>query len=547
MPQSAWTPVDEKASAWKPVAESPAAAPQGFLGSFSDASGLTGIGNAISHPIDTIMGIPSAIAGEAKRSAGELKTAWNTPRELSGKNITSAIDHTLYAIPVVGGSLKMADEQAAAGNYAGAAGTASGMVAGLAAPKILKEGIPVAAQAVGGTMANVGKAATESGLDRISKTVGALQKDFDKGHNLGRGYMEAGMGTSSSMRSIAVKASDALDDVGNKIGNAYSQAQGVNIPVNDVIDSLAKPLRAAHDMESGFGGSGSTTVLEDYAKRLKPELSKAYARGGFTPSELFDLKQKLTKNINWKSTSDIESKLNNVREAQYGGLTDLLNDAVPEVKPLNQAYGDLKTLQKRASLRADTQSSPLTNFKEKGIITSAGVGIGAMMGGPTGAVVGGAAGLAADSMPFKTATASGLFRGGTALSAASSSVGAITTPAILPSVAAGAYALVDKGENKYSDNNSNVDQISPPALNQEGNTAVATTLKGSSKWADLGAAKLSDHISRSGASDINAADIEALSKTPQGKQLLVNASDLNPGSAAMKNLVKQIKQFNQPK
>jgi hypothetical protein len=39
---------------------------------------------------------------------------------------------------------------------------------------------------------------------------------------------------------------------------------------------------------------------------------------------------------------------------------------------------------------------------------------------------------------------------------------------------------------------------------------------------------------------VSASDIDALGQTAKGKQLLVIASDLTPGSAAMKNVVRQI-------
>jgi hypothetical protein len=64
--------------------------------------------------------------------------------------------------------------------------------------------------------------------------------------------------------------------------------------------------------------------------------------------------------------------------------------------------------------------------------------------------------------------------------------------------------------------------------------------KGQDRWAELGAAKLADHLSRETKSEISADDIAALKRTPQGQQLLIQASDLDPGSTAMRNLVKQI-------
>lgn len=64
---------------------------------------------------------------------------------------------------------------------------------------------------------------------------------------------------------------------------------------------------------------------------------------------------------------------------------------------------------------------------------------------------------------------------------------------------------------------------------------------GEAAWANLGAGKLHDHIERLGdKSPITDDQVDALQGTPEGRYLLVQASDLAPGSAAMNNLVKSI-------
>jgi hypothetical protein len=87
-----------------------------------------------------------------------------------------------------------------------------------------------------------------------------------------------------------------------------------------------------------------------------------------------------------------------------------------------------------------------------------------------------------------------------------------------------------------------------PAVSRAVVPAAVVAVKGQDRWASLGAAKLADHIERMGdKAEISAEDVDALSKTPQGKQLLIQASDLEPGSAAMRNLVKQIQQVQAAK
>jgi hypothetical protein len=64
-------------------------------------------------------------------------------------------------------------------------------------------------------------------------------------------------------------------------------------------------------------------------------------------------------------------------------------------------------------------------------------------------------------------------------------------------------------------------------------TPDAPKLTGKALWAQNGAQKMATH-------GVSASDIDALAKTPAGKQLLVIASGLSPGSPAMKSLAAQI-------
>jgi hypothetical protein len=429
---------------------------RGLLGSFADASGISGLGSMLSnpHPIDNALQMGQGLVQFGKQSVQNVKDAASA---VAKDGLTLETRRKLgKAVPILGPGLAAAQEQQDAGNTSGAIGTLLGTVAGIAGPKAafeLKEAAPAlvesAATKTSSALQTAGEGAQDFAVKRINKTVGSLQKDFEHGANPGRQYLKSGFGASASMDSIATKADNAISDVGKRIGEAYEKASEntpVNppegqyhqpqigpgaqnslpgavakprIPVQAVFDAIAAPLKNAHDLEAGFGGSGNTGPLVDYANRLAPELDKASARGGFTPKELFDLKQKLTKNINWKSTSDLETKLNNVREAQYSAISSILDDAVPGVKELNRAYGDLINLRKRAQLRASTGSAPLTNFKEQSLAAGAGAALGSAIGGPgLGTVVGGGLGLAADSLPAKTAVATGLYRGGKAMSSA---------------------------------------------------------------------------------------------------------------------------------
>jgi hypothetical protein len=126
--------------------------PQGFLSSFGDSSGISGIGSAIMHPVQSMkaisdaMGpspsgpIPQAIAGEALRIGGHVKGIAQAQKE---NNLPSAISHGISMVPMLGPALDKATDQYADKNYAGEMGTLSGLTAAAVAPKML-EGVPAA-------------------------------------------------------------------------------------------------------------------------------------------------------------------------------------------------------------------------------------------------------------------------------------------------------------------------------------------------------------------------------------------------------------------
>jgi hypothetical protein len=112
--------------------------------------------------------IGTAVRNEAKRSWGELKQAYNTPNDLTGKNILSAVDHTLYAIPGIGGMLQTSQEQSKAGNTAGALGTMAGLVGSGAVPKLGAKVLGSIGSGIGSVAQGIGKASEVAGASADS-------------------------------------------------------------------------------------------------------------------------------------------------------------------------------------------------------------------------------------------------------------------------------------------------------------------------------------------------------------------------------------------
>jgi hypothetical protein len=183
----------------------------------------------------------------------------------------------------------------------------------------------------------------------MNNTVGTLKADFKRGANPARGYLETGNSTSMTMQGIADKAVASKQAVGQALGNAYASASdsGLKIPVDVVAQQMAKPLQKALDLATGPGGTGDTSAIKNYIEQFGPTFERAAANGGFTPKELFDMKEAIAKNTNWSDPAQFSLK--RVRQQQTGALSGILSKAVPETAGLNQHYQDLSKLARLTS------------------------------------------------------------------------------------------------------------------------------------------------------------------------------------------------------
>lgn len=292
----------------------------------------------------------------------------------------------------------------------------------------------------------VGNTAQDAGVGLMNKTIGTLKPDFKRGANPARGYLETNNGPALSLQGLADKAAESKSEVGQTLGNIYSQATaaGAKIPVQTVADEMAKPLQKAIDLETGPGGTGNLTAIKSYIEQFGPSFARAEANGGFTPTDVFEMKKRIADNTNWSDPTQFSLKA--VRQQQTGALSGILSDAFPETTDLNQHYQDLTKFVNRAQERANTGSIPLTSHFFKAGMT----GLGAIAGGAEGghALAGAALGAAMDSVPVKSAVASGLFRGGRAISRfATPAQGAPVED--VPADNLGNYGQAAKGNNPH--------------------------------------------------------------------------------------------------
>jgi hypothetical protein len=94
-----------------------------------------------------------------------------------------------------------------------------------------------------------------------------------------------------------------------------------------------------------------------------------------------------------------------------------------------------------------------------------------------------------------------------------------------------------------------LDQAAQDASGQRNRQAQTARTTGRAAWMQSGLDKVVQHLNQStpGTVNITGDTLTRIAQTPEGQQLLINASDLTPGSPAMKNLVKQIQSLGASK
>lgn len=578
-----WIPQDQQDAALKAggkLAAPPSTAQQGFLGSFSDASGLSSLGNAIAHPIDTVMGIPAAVKGVVSNTVDNVKQGV-ADYQKTGLSDTTRRDFG-RAIPIVGPALATAQAQQDAGNTSGMLGTMAGTVAGLAAPEAMKGALPAVAptivkiakgplQGVSFVLDKAGRAAEFTGattqtqklmasrfivdgtpgelLQRALKpsvtqgadastmlqdTMPAILKANPNAATVGE-YGQAADAARAAQgaqydariapyRQLPNGAQGATPRPGMIDANPIANAQLRSIPVMDQIENPATSAPSSMKFINVSDGEGGTMRMGAQVGgdmrggivNKTGSVADNYRRPISVPV-LDEVRQDANAKLNAfynKASGDQNAALSNPETARVKAVGDttrqllyerLAKDAGIEpgdIAAEQQLYGKLANVSDIANKRdaVFSRQDPIS-LAEK---------VAQGHGGPVSRVTNYLA-----QKGLKSITDSDALVG----SAVDRFQNPIETPA-------------NPSSNPIAGGISQAGTVT--------RKAAQAILKGQDKWAQMGMAKLSEHISRDSASTITAADADALIKTPKGKGILIQASDLNPGSAAMKNLVKQI-------
>ena len=349
--------------------------------------------DAVAHPIDTIAdAIPNAISSE-RRMLSHADDVNNDPH----LTVAQHIDAGLYALPVVGETLKNMDDMNRQGKHAEAYGQAAGLLASLFGPEALK--------AASGP--KLSKLATQTAevSPRVSKLVNnsiglkaSDLSDWDRTHvgnvhDIGATvYNEAGFKSSLSAQKTAVE--DALQRnvaATQKIVGDASTPGNVYNPDHTLLDM-------GEAVKDKFAETGSHTpeqiqsAVDAVKKALSPQLSR-----DMTPAELVEARNSMAKGItDWDpNTQNIGQRY---RQMVYHDLNQKLETRLSPAdadafRANNRIVNQLLTA-KNAIGRTEVNNalkpsaSPLKTAAGIGTKAAAGAVFGGVHGGVAGAVYG---------------------------------------------------------------------------------------------------------------------------------------------------------------
>lgn len=391
---------------------------------------------------------------------------------------------------------------------------------------------PVIAKGVNAISGPVSDALGSFAAKKAVTATGATGKQALKfAPGAGQELLDQGIvGFGDNQSSISQKATDALEKAGNKISSVLSDLdkRGATVDQSDIVSSLRKRASELSDDPSQYGVSDSLNRLAD---RIQTTIE---AKGG--NSEIPLGRAELTKrgfqySANYNS-SPIDLSISKEAAGIYqksveDAATKFDPKAAQAFKDAKKTYGLLNPIQDAAEKRAST----LNQSPHGGLLDTASVIMGEGIGGVPGAIIAPVARRAiaprVASSVAATANAAGNALRGSAAATESIAPAAVQSlshslPNPSPIGFPGSVIPLPAAAQVNPKNPQNVAQGQP--LNRSPSS-------GPDAWAQQGVQKLG--IQDGGL-------VSKMLQDPHGKQLLIQASDLSPGSKAMKNIINQI-------
>lgn len=227
---------------------------------------------------------------------------------------------------------------------------------GNASPDDLQKMFFGGAQLAGG-MAGAGDAVAGSspktGVSMMNRVIKPGLKNLERGMNPGQAVIDEGI-TGNSTADLGKNIKARYRMVGQQIGDTLT-APAAAAQKLDVHSAVSQPIDDAMATAQNAGRadlySKLQTIKDQLTKNFAPDvngnlqpigpITKNKALVDLTPEEVTDIKRQVGDVTKWEGTP-YRDEFNQVKASIYGNLKDAVEQAVPDVAPLNARYRMLK-------------------------------------------------------------------------------------------------------------------------------------------------------------------------------------------------------------
>lgn len=271
-------------------------------------------------------------------------------------------------------------QSATQGSPGGVMGHAATVPAVMAATEGLAKGIGFAGDMASGARGAIVDPVAKGAITKLIKPTAG---DLKFGRDPAGAVIKEGI-TANSLEDLGPKVYEKAREVGQQIDQALQgpSAQGKIIDVKQALkpidDGMVKALQ-----------NGEKAVY-DRLRDLKQQLTQTWAEDGETgsikpsgpknlqlsPLEATKFKRQVGDMTRWTGTDPFETDINAVKADIFSNVKNLVNQAVPEVGPLNQRYADLvsagKAVERRIPVAARNPEFSLGDIASGGVALHAG-------------------------------------------------------------------------------------------------------------------------------------------------------------------------------
>lgn len=210
---------------------------------------------------------------------------------------------------------------------------------------ILSAVFPVVGKA--GSMA---KATLPSSKDAGGKVINSLikplLKDFAYGKNPGKAVAEEGI-TANTLDELGEKIAVRKNAVGAQIGEITKNSKEV-FTIPDALNPIDEAItEAAKNPRTNSAIIRRLNDLHDDLMKVSTDATGKTVTGrsleNLTAQEVFDLKKEIGDLTRWTGNASDDEIVNRALSRTYGNLKGVLDERLPELRPLNERYGDLSS------------------------------------------------------------------------------------------------------------------------------------------------------------------------------------------------------------